>query len=365
MLLHLSPEAPVPPFTGGRERTRRVLAYLAAREPVWALTCASYAEAPHLAALRLGQGAQLAGLEVEPYPPRWRGYGALLPAARRLADQHTFAAVHCLGLDLWPVARALPIARRVLELHDLPARLALPPRRPADGQHGQRALLRRLGEADALVVVCEPDAAVLRQWGVRVPIEVVPNGVDLAYWTLPPSPPEAHTLLFPAAFNWPPNAEAARVLLDEVLPRLRARVPGVGLVLAGRLPPPRLRERAARDPAVALMADPPDMRPLFARAALVVVPLAAASGTRLKILQALAAGRPVVSTPAGARGLDLEPGRDLCVAELVDAFAAEVVRLLEDESARAALANAGRVAVERFAWGRVLPALEAVYPRPG
>jgi glycosyltransferase involved in cell wall biosynthesis len=116
-----------------------------------------------------------------------------------------------------------------------------------------------------------------------------------------------------------------------------------------------------REPAASLVADPPDMRQLFARAMLIVVPLARASGTRLKILQALAAGRPVVSTPAGVQGLDLVPGRDLCVAELEDEFAAQIVRLLGDAPARAALAGAGRAAVERYEWRRVLPALDGVY----
>jgi glycosyltransferase involved in cell wall biosynthesis len=103
------------------------------------------------------------------------------------------------------------------------------------------------------------------------------------------------------------------------------------------------------------------MRPLFAQATVVVVPIASASGTRLKILQALAAGRAVVSTPAGAQGLALTPGRDLLVAPLGDEFAAAVVRLLENDAERAALAAAGRAAVERYAWVNTLPALDAVY----
>jgi glycosyltransferase involved in cell wall biosynthesis len=193
-------------------------------------------------------------------------------------------------------------------------------------------------------------------------IEVVPNGVDLDYWSPSPGAPAPHTLLFPAALNWPPNLAAAECLLDEILPRVRQRLPQARLVIAGRLPPAPLVARCAHDPSVSLHANPADMRPHFARAALVVVPLPAASGTRLKILQALAAGRPVVSTPAGALGLDLASGRDLCVAELVEPFAAEVVRLLEDEPARATLARAGRAAVQAHAWPRALAALDVIYP---
>jgi glycosyltransferase involved in cell wall biosynthesis len=103
------------------------------------------------------------------------------------------------------------------------------------------------------------------------------------------------------------------------------------------------------------------MRPLLAKATLVVVPIAAASGTRLKILQALAAGRAVVSTPAGAQGLPFQSGRELMIAPLADDFAAAVVRLLQDEAERAALIAAGRAAVERFDWDNVLQPLDDVY----
>jgi glycosyltransferase involved in cell wall biosynthesis len=223
-------------------------------------------------------------------------------------------------------------------------------------------LLKRLLDAQTVIVVSRRDYDVLLQWGSLAQKEIVPNGVDLDYWSIPPAAPEPHTLFFPAALNWPPNLTGAELLLDEILPRVRRHLPDVRLIIAGRLPPAPLVARCARDPAVTLLANPPDMRPLFARAALVLVPLPAASGTRLKILQALAAGRPVVSTPAGAVGLDLVPGRDVCIAELVEPFAAEVVRLLEDEPARAALAQSGRVAVQPFDWPRVLTALDVIYP---
>jgi polysaccharide biosynthesis protein PslH len=119
---------------------------------------------------------------------------------------------------------------------------------------------------------------------------------------------------------------------------------------------------AAGNSAVTLVTDPHDMRPLLARAARVVVPLRAGSGTRLKILQALAAARPVVSTPLGAEGLDLLPGRHLAIAPLVEPFAAEVVCLLRDPAARAALAAAGPAAVAGYDWAEQLARLQKVYP---
>jgi glycosyltransferase involved in cell wall biosynthesis len=235
----------------------------------------------------------------------------------------------------------------VLELHDVP---------------GPRAM-KEVKEADAVIVVSQVEAERLRAQGYAGQVQVAPNGVDLAYWgAVGPSAEisEAPVLLFPAAFNWPPNEAAARVLVEQVLAKVRVQIRGAQVVLAGRRPGPGVRA-LAQWPGVTLVTDPANMRPLFARASLVVVPTSETSGTRLKILQALAAGRAVVSTPEGAAGLDLVAGRDLAVAPLVDEFAAEVVRLLNDAEARAALAAAGPAAVQGYGWQQVLEGLERVY----
>lgn len=361
MRLYLAPEAPVPPLSGGRERAQRVLGALAERGPVHLLACAGADEVPLLVALARAIG--LAGLTLQPYPPAGRGYTALTPLARRLASELPgLTAVHCQGLDLWPVARTLPALRRVLELHDLPPELhAAPAAITPDRRHLAR--VQELNAASALVVVSDHDRQRLRAWGLRPPIHVLENGVDLDAWGAvpPPAPNAPPTLLFPAALNWGPNVAAARALVEDILPLVQAAVPDVRVLIAGRQPAPDLRAWAARHPALTLLADPPDMRPLFAQASLVVVPLPAASGTRLKILQALAAGRAVVSTPAGALGLALTAGRDLVVAPLVAEFAAAVVRLLGAPAEREALVEAGRAAVARYAWPRVLAAVAEVY----
>ena len=362
MLLYLAPEAPVPPLSGGRERAQRVLGALAERLPVYLLACGAGEEAAALG--DLARAAGLAGLTVRPYPPARAGYVGLTPVVRRLAvELPALQAIHCQGLDLWPAARAAATdARRVLELHDLPPELQpLPTEVTPDRRHLAR--LTELNAASALVVVSEHDRARLKAWGVRPPIQVVENGVDLSAWAgVPEADPAAPpTLLFPAALNWPPNVAAARALVEQVLPRVRAAVPGAQAVIAGRQPSPELRAWATRQAGLTLLADPPDMRPLFAQATLVVAPFAAASGTRLKILQALAAGRAVVATPAGALGLAFADGRDLLVAPLAEAFAQACVRLLHNPAERAALVTAGRAAVARYDWDAVLPAVDAVY----
>ncbi len=224
----------------------------------------------------------------------------------------------------------------------------------------RRQFVSAFRQADAILTVSEADRVALSGWGP--PAVAVPNGVDAAYWSQVAGRPDPATVLFPAALNWPPNVEAARALVEDVLPHLRARIPGARVVIAGRQPTLEVRALAARCPAATLIADPPDMRPLFAQAAAIAVPTSARAGTRLKVLQALAAGRVVVSTPEGAAGLGLEAGTHLLVAPLVEPFADALADALLDSSLRERLAQAGREAAARRDWRHCLPALDAVYP---
>jgi glycosyltransferase involved in cell wall biosynthesis len=307
-----------------------------------------------------------------PYPARDQPYGAgLRDAVRQLragGGSAAWDAVHVQGLGLWPAAEAArhgtPRPWIVLDLYDVPvvARQRLLALRPrpwntllVSGLRRQQARVVRA--ASAIIVASEHDAGVLRRLhpAVDLPIVVVPNGVDRAYWRQRPAgiEPEPATLLFPGGLNYPPNIDAARVLVHDVLPRVRARVPQARVLLAGRAPAPAVAALARANPAVTLCDDPPDMRPLLARATLVAVPLRAGSGTRLKILQALAAGRPVVSTPLGAEGLDLAPGPHVAIAPLIEPFVNEVVRLLRHPMTGV---------LEGYDWTETLQAIRRVYP---
>jgi len=148
---------------------------------------------------------------------------------------------------------------------------------------------------------------------------------------------------------------------DEVLPLVRAAVPEFTLDIVGSSPPPAVR-RLARAPGVHVIGRVPDPRPWLRDAAIVVVPLRAGSGTRLKILEAWAAGRPVVSTTVGAEGLDAAHGRHLLVADDAPGFARAVRRLLADPRLRDRLAHAGRtLAEERYGWPSVVRVIEEVH----
>lgn len=213
------------------------------------------------------------------------------------------------------------------------------------------------------IAVSPTDAAVMRErLGVRRPA-VVDNGVDTSFF-------RPHTdvdreparLLFLGSLDWRPNLDAVRLLLDDVFPRVRAAVPAATLALVGRHPPAWLRQRAADAPGVELFADVPDVRPFLAGCGMLVVPLRIGGGSRLKILEALAAGTPVVSTTVGAEGLALTPGRDYVRADGPQTFADAVILGVRRPDELAETAEAGRRAVlARYGWDGLAERLDQVW----
>lgn len=370
-ILWLEPEPPVPPLTGGRERARRLLDYLSQRHLIYLLTFADPEDEPGLDELR----CQLAGVTTVPYPPDVSRPSLTMQQAVQTTMHHFQPdRLHVHGLDLWPYTP--PDACRILDLHNAPSLLqsrlsAIHRRVPLLSGWRQRRTLARwhrqevaaVTQATAVIVTSERDRdAILAGLSQETPpVVVIPNGVSLADWPPATSPTEPATILFPGALNWPPNIDAVQILVRDVLPLVQKSLPGVRLVIAGRLPDRAVWRLAGGITAVSLITNPPDMHPIFARAAVVAVPLRAASGTRLKILQALAVGRPVVSTSVGAEGLGLANGRHLAIAELVRPFANALVELLADPVRQQLLIEAGQSIISQFDWNHHLPALDIVY----
>jgi len=212
---------------------------------------------------------------------------------------------------------------------------------------------RAAGRAGLLLTVSGVDAAHFRQLGAAN-VAVVPNGVDCErYATLPVGrtsrPP---VIMFLGAMSWAPNASAAEFLASEVLPYVRTRIPDVRLQIVGRDPSDRVKKLGA-DPAVDVTGAVPDVQPYLAAASLLAVPLSAGGGTRLKILEAFAAGLPVVSTPVGCEGIDAEHGTHLVVADL-PRFGEAVTEALTDSHRLARLATEAKVlAKQRYDWDAI------------
>ncbi|MFN2464917.1 MAG: glycosyltransferase family 4 protein [Candidatus Dormibacteria bacterium] len=180
---------------------------------------------------------------------------------------------------------------------------------------------------------------------------VVPNGADLAAypkgWRAAPDP---DSMLFVGHLAYLPNVEGLIWFCHRVLPLVRARRPRAQLQVIGREPVPEVMA-LARLAGVSVAPEAPEIRPYLAAAALEVVPLMVGSGTRLKALEALAAGVPLVGTTVGLEGLDLVHGETAMIADTAEDMAAAVVRVLEDRATATGLASAGRTHVEeRFGW---------------
>lgn len=218
-----------------------------------------------------------------------------------------------------------------------------------------------LRSADRVVTVSGPDADLARRFGAQEPA-VVDNGVDIARFEYRRPAGDANTVLFLGSLDWRPNQDAVGWLLESIWPEIRRQRPAATLSIVGRRPPRWLVDRSREADGVRLATDVPDVRPYLGAAAALIVPLRVGGGSRLKILEALAAGVPVVSTRVGAEGLHLVPGEHALLAEEPGALATAALRLLADEPLRKQLAAAGRQLVEaRYDWDRLAERLESVW----
>jgi glycosyltransferase involved in cell wall biosynthesis len=240
------------------------------------------------------------------------------------------------------------------------ANRALPPwRRPLERRVEERIVAherRHYPRLAAVLVAAERDAAYLRERAPGSRVEVIPNGVDAGP---EPGPPAAEPVLaFHGAFETAANREAALVLVREVFPLVRAARPDARVILVGRDPPPALR-RLAGD-GVTVTGAVTDVRPWLERAAVYVAPMVSGTGIKNKVLEAMAAGLPVVGTPAALEGIGAGPGT--LEARTPAEVAAAVLRLLDDAAARR---DAGRRARQRVlaehTWERHAARLEALW----
>jgi glycosyltransferase involved in cell wall biosynthesis len=216
----------------------------------------------------------------------------------------------------------------------------------------ERAACRRF---DQVIAVSREDRELMRRdYGVEA-VADVPTGVDTEFFR--PSGTERrepHNLVFTGSMDWLPNEDAIRFFTAEVLPLIKEQVPDVTLTVVGRNPFPSLVDLSKSDPAIVVTGRVEDVRPYMERAAAYVVPIRVGGGTRLKIYEAMAMEKPIVSTTVGAEGLPLMDGTDLLLADTPEAFAGEVVRVLRDESfARRLGQQAAATVRKRFSWARV------------
>jgi len=220
-------------------------------------------------------------------------------------------------------------------------------------------------KANLILVTSERERLLLQSMLPDNVSEVVPNGVDTeTFQEICVEQEVAKQIIFTGAMDYYPNIDAVLSFAQRCWPRIRIQIPDATWQIVGRNPPPEVR-RLAGIPGINVTGTVPDVRPYLAASALAIAPLSIGGGTRLKILEALAMRKAVVSTSLGCEGLAVEPGKHLIAADQPEVFAQAVIELIGNPGRRRALGIAGRSLVEaEYSWERcgdqLLHALEHV-----
>ena len=298
----------------------------------------------------------------------------------QVLDQRSFDAIVC---DFLPPVVNLPErlpCPSILFTHNVEAEIW---RRHAENARGPvaRALLgqqwRRmlrfereaLSRFDLVLAVSEADGQTFERLypgALKAPAHVVQTGVDTTYFA-PPGPAKAghhrNHLVFTGSMDWLPNEDGMQYFVQQILPRIREAEPDVTLSIIGRAPTPAVK-RLADQAGIEVTGRVDDVRPHIAAGAIYIVPLRIGGGTRLKIFEAMAMGKAVVSTTIGAEGLPVTPGHDIVIADEPADFARSVVDLIRDDAARRRIETAARqLVVERYDWSAVAQDFEHALTR--
>jgi sugar transferase (PEP-CTERM/EpsH1 system associated) len=409
-ILVLAPQWPDPPRQGAAIRNLHVLLYLAQRHDVTLLTFT-----PEGGVLERSRIEGVCRAEVLPAPSRsarqrlrtlltprqadmaWRLHSeAMRERVRQLCEKESFDAIHVEGIEMMPYGlQARDVRNQKSEIRsqiltydahnaeyllqrrafttDLREPKAWPKAFYSLVQWWRlREFERRASEAsDHIIAVSESDRQALTSLapGAAGRTLLLPNGVDTEYWSLSADYPKGNvslaecSLVFDGTMDFRPNVDAAVWFAEEIWPLVYKEQPDARFYIVGRNPAPEVRALADL-PSVTVTGTVDDPRAWVAGATVYVVPLRMGGGTRLKVLQAMAMERAIVSTTVGAEGITVEHPGQVLLANSPTSFARATLDLLADPARRLAMGRAAREFVKsRYAWPVVLPALDSIYPQ--
>lgn len=391
-LLLVFPFVPYPPTDGGRIGFWNPIKYLSRRHDVHVAFLAEEKDREHWAALQTQCASVQALFRVRPAGllPIVRSVVGDPPGSARMFWDPRFAMVlqktiqeqnidlvefhHLHTAAYRDVAGSLPTVLRehnvehvIWERH---ARYA-----PLVERVGARWLAPRIrgyeadmaSKFDRCVVVSQADAVHLKRVSPTARIEMIPSGVDTEYFapdSEAPEGPDEMKMVYVGAFQWAPRQHNLRVILEQIMPRIRARVPDARLWVVGQGIPAHLERLAAATPGVTLTGAVPDVRPYIRGASLMLNYVESGGGIALKVLEAFAMRKAVLSNSVGCEGIGAEHGRDVFLAEGVDNFAEAAALLLRNPGLRERLSNAGHELVLRtYAWEVLAHQFGVLYDR--
>ena len=404
-LVFLTPQLPYPPQQGTTIRNFNIIKHLAPRHEITLVSFGTQQELDDAAPLC----ALCKRIEIAPHPTRslaqraWTTLTSAMPdmglrlksaamhaLVNRILRDEQFNVVQVEGIEM---ARYLPTstlrvqfptskfvfddhnAEYVLQRTAFESDLHLPKRwHAALYSLIQWKKLERYEHSVCLhanhVVACsDADAnaiqSLISTLRVQSPISIIPNGVDTDHFV--PSdevcakPLADLSMVYAGKMDFRPNIDAMTWFCADILPRIRAEIPLAHIVIVGQKPAPRIHA-LAHQPGVEVTGWVADTRPFVADAAIYVVPLRMGSGTRLKVLEAMAQAKAIVSTTRGIEGIDLVPDRDVILADSPDEFARAVIALLHDPARRQSLGrNARALAESKYDWRQIVPRFEKIY----
>jgi sugar transferase (PEP-CTERM/EpsH1 system associated) len=246
------------------------------------------------------------------------------------------------------------LRRAKLEAH--PLKKALLKRELLRMQRAETALCQKF---DLVLTVSKEDRALFENEFAAPPVRDLPTGVDTDYFSPRNHSGKRYNVVFVGAMDWFPNEDAVTFFVQEIYPRVRQELPEVTFTVAGRNPPMRILRLAQEDASLEVTGRVEDVRPFLARADCCVVPLRIAGGTRIKIFEAMAMGKPVVTTLVGAEGLPVIADQEIILADDPGSFSAAVLRVLREPAwARQIGVAARRTVCSKFGWDKAVAQLE-------
>lgn len=384
---------PYPPDSGPKVKTYNVIKYLAQEDEVTLASFVRGDQSVDVAHLRrycravhtisMERGVVLDGLAMvhslltgRPWMMVRDDRGAMRRLVDRLAVEQRFDVVHADQLNMCQYAARVPDAFKVLDAHNalwlLYKRfwetLSSGPRKWLLGRDWRRLKTyegQMVREFDAVLAVSHEDRqALLEAAGQPVDITVIPIAIDTDEVTMVERVPAPSHILHIGTMFWPPNIDGVRWFLREIWPLIREGQTNVVVDVVGSRPPPELVAYAQGESGVNVTGYVADVIPYLAQAGVLIVPLRAGGGMRVKILNALAQGLPIVSTTLGAEGIAVTPGHDILLADEPADFANAVLRVLDNPAlANRLRQNGRRLAEEQYDYRNKCGALNKIYSR--
>jgi polysaccharide biosynthesis protein PslH len=394
-ILLLSPWLPWPPYDGGRIRILETLRYLSRRHAVTLVTSVGRAEEIEHASMlkdlcqdvittvmskrpgavlsRLSRGVLSRRALIQSFY-----YDAhLAQQVRDLTARVVYDIIQVEFPFLTPYLRAVKPhsrAKKILTMHNIESLRFQ--RELQLSRWGNRSLVllgnhiffraweqEALKQFDAVITVSDAERSWVKRHALGTMVDVIPNGVNTEYFSpaLSIAPGSNPYIVFTGAMDYPPNVDAARWFCNEILPVLQQNIPRLGFKIVGKNPHPQVLELAKRN-RVEVTGTVADIRGYLAGALALIVPLRSGGGTRLKILEAMAMERPVISTSVGAEGLEVTPGTDILIADDAEQFANHIHSLVTSAETANRLGKAARrLVVEKYDWRVCLGGLERLY----